>query len=333
MTDLFFNRRNFLTASSLLLLSSGLSFSPLALALKQKFNPASDFSFISNAELINSLVRIGPSANNVVQGFAIDSLNKTMFSQHVGGKPEKSYVCRYHLLDGNIQAESYMSLENIGGHQGIGVQYIEKTMKLWASAGAAITDYGACAIRFPYQPNKSIDEYEVFKLFDTENFKPTGTVTPCISSDNKYLIVVGHLKQNHNSVIRVFDLSIFNQGGNYTEQYVYQWEITALSKEKSFPVQGVASDGNMVVIQLGFTDPNINKATFVYQLDGQLLYYTQDNQVGRKEALTTGQGKHWEPEGMCFAQDRKGQLHLYQCIVCGDAGKRIVNIYGSVVPI
>lgn len=313
-------RRHFIKSC---LISLGALFIP-------KKSYALSLSYYMKANYFRTLQRIGEHPTNVVQSFAIDIKNNLLFTQHIGGKKNNCYLCQYSFSTNDpIKASSYMKLKNICGHQGISIQKINSNILLWSSAGKQIHDFGLHAIRFNYIADSELTNYDVLKFFDKENFKTKGSTMPVISSDGRYLIARGYRKKDNISIIRIFDIRIIEKQKDLTNAYLYQWEISPISQNKEYPIQGIASNGNNVIIQLGSNSTTRDKALLIYSLDGILLDYTNEYRIGKNEALITGNGSLWEPEGISFSQDKNGVHKLFHCIVSGSKGNRIVRIYQS----
>ncbi|OOF42693.1 hypothetical protein BKK50_06175 [Rodentibacter rarus] len=291
---------------------------------------ALSLSYYMKANYFKTLQRIGEYATNVVQSFAIDIKDNLLFTQHVGGKEHNCYLCQYSFsTDDPIKASSYMHLKNVCGHQGISIQKIDSNILLWSSAGKLIHNFGLHGIRFNYIADSELTNYEVFKFFDEENFKSKGSTMPIISSDGKYLIARGYRKKDNISIIRIFDIKITEKQKDLSNNYLYQWEVSPISQNKEYPMQGIASNGNNVIIQLGSSSTTRDKALLIYSLDGILLNYTNGYRIGKNEALTTGDSSLWEPEGIYFSQDQNSVHKLFHCIASGNKGNRIVRIYQS----
>ncbi|AHG85694.1 hypothetical protein EIM44_10865 [Bibersteinia trehalosi] len=290
------------------------------------FSRAESYNSFLDGRYLYNLVRIGDYSGNVVQSFAVDYRNNAIFSQHRGGEPEKCYICHYKIHEkGILIADSNMQLDGFGGHQGITIQYFDKNPMLWVSAGININDRGLKAIRFNYHQSK----FEVFQFFDCTNFRRSGSTNPCVSLDQKYIIVRGFNKGSKKNIIRVLELSKLKGEGDYSDKYLYQWDIDSISINKKYPLQGIASDGKIVIIQLGFNDNYINKALLIYTISGNLIFKTKNYSIGKWDAIFTGDGKHWEPEGICFSFDKNNNKRLYHCITSGNKGNRLARIYIS----
>ncbi|OAQ15834.1 hypothetical protein F480_04265 [Bibersteinia trehalosi Y31] len=295
-------------------------------SLLPRITKSKNYNLFLNGKYIYDLVRIGSYSGNVVQSFVIDYKNASIFTQHIGGKPEECYICHYKIENKRtLIANTNIELGGLGGHQGITIQYFDKTPRLWFSAGRDIQNRGLKSVRFDYETSS----FEVFQFFDSKNFRKIGSTNPCISLDQKYMIVRGYRKDNRTNTIRVFEMDKLASEGNYSGKYLYQWDIDDIALNNKYPLQGIASDGEIIIIQLGFNDNHINKSLLIYTMSGKLLFKTENYSIGKWDAILTGNGKHWEPEGICFSFDKNNNKRLYHCITSGNKGNRLARIYIS----
>lgn len=278
-----------------------------------------------------SLQKIGEGENNLSQSFVVDDINRFIFTHHESDR--KGYLVRYNL-DYNpfdkIAIDTMQCLQYLG-HQGLGVQHLHGQSYLWASAGESISNAGRSVIRFKYKANGTLEQsdIETFLLFDDE-FRDSNT-TPCISQDQKYLVARGRLKSTNQTVLRVFDVQDTDSQHDLTNKYVSQFGIDPITFENDeFPVQGIACDGQVIVVQLGYHNVKVNKMLLVYSISGELLYRNDSSIIGKDDALNIGTGIRWEPEGICFARNGHGVVALYHHIMSGDPGERIEYVYSNV---
>ncbi len=151
------------------------------------------------------------------------------------------------------------------GHQGLGVQHKDEQTYLWASAGDAVRNAGRSVVRFQYKANDILEQSDVetFLLFGDE-FKDSNT-TPCVSQDQKFLIARGRLKKTNQTILRVFDMKDTKNNHDLTDKYIAQFGIDRITFEnKEFPFQGIACDGQVIVVQLGRYNVSVNKMLLVY---------------------------------------------------------------------
>ncbi len=278
-----------------------------------------------------SLHKIGTGENNLSQSFVIDDINRFIFTHHESGG--KAYVVRYNL-DYNpfnkVAIDTMQGGEYIG-HQGLGVEHKNEQAYIWASAGDSITNAGRSVIRFQYKPNGTLEQsdIEAFVLFGDE-FKNSNT-TPCISQDQKYLIARGRLAATNQTVLRVFKLQDTHNHNDLTNKYVTQFGIDPITfTSDDFPVQGIACDGQVIVVQLGHYNVAVDKMLLVYSMTGELLYRNNNSTIGKDDALAEDSGQRWEPEGLCFARNGQGVVTLYHHIMSGDPGDRTEYVYSNV---
>lgn len=291
---------------------------------KRKITPPSS-SIYSNTEAVffhqytlkKSVLEELPGKNNVNQSLAFDSHQRYIYSHHVNGSPEQSYIVRYPLdyQVTEVEADAFITAGNNIGHQGLAVEYLGNISKLWASCGVGLDEnYGHYAVRFEYEAA----DYEKFKLFD-EEFSARGSCTPTISSDGRYLIARGY--KDGYSIIRVWEVKNLHSAGDYSKSYLYQFGVEPISKEQEYPIQGIASDGASIYLLLGYTSINHNKLLLTYSMAGYLLA-KEYLDVGKEQALQTGNGEYWEPEGITVYKNK-----LYMTIVSGNRGGRVNRVY------
>lgn len=290
-----------------------------------------------NSILAYEVERIGVGSGNVVQAHAFDLKNNRMYVQTVVGKPEKGVINQFMLKAsydaGKKTAISSSIPSSYIGHQGIGVQYLANgDTRLWASAGQAIQEHGLKAVRFQYNNNYNISDIQEYQLFEKEGYQVSGSTTPAVSADGRYLIARGYVKGSHlgaQSEIRVFPINIFTDSGNYSDKYLYKWyvdpSIRSAADSKYF-LQGIASDGRHVYILAGSYNVDLAKKLYSYKIDGTLIARNEKFFVGNSDARQTGKGTHYEPEGLAF-EEVNGNLQLTTSISSGVPGHRKVRIY------
>ena len=281
-----------------------------------------------------TLNRIGEYRGNVIQSVAIDDTNRIIYSLHQGRDGNDMYLNRFEYGNrgSTLTADSVVSCGNAVGHQGLAIQkQTDGTTVLWASAGYARTARGRSVVRFKYSESGSVPNYEEFILFDS-SFAEGGSTTPAVSYDNRFLVARGYVDVPDEigySVVRVFDLTKMQDAGDYSTKHIYEFRVDELTRQKEFPLQGMACDGTFIYIQLGAASTVHDKVILIYTLDGRLVYKNTQVTAGKEQALADGAGGHWESEGVVLARNNKDELSLYILIVSGDSGKRISRLYSN----
>jgi hypothetical protein len=294
--------------------------------------------------LLYNLKRVGVSPNNVIQSHAFDKKNRKIYTIHtsktvVRGE-EYSVINRYELGQGGVETATDSSLpSDLVGHQGLAVENDDagKTW-LWSSAPSRGPDGpgGAYAVRFKYNPNGAVSDLQRFRLFPGNG---SGSSTPTISHDGKYLIVKyndwkkGEPNRSRYR-IRLFDLKTLSAGGpgDYSAQPAYDWSVGPEATDSQMdigyraPLQNIASDGRLVYILLGTADMVHRNVVAVYTLDGKFQGLNPSVTVGKQEAANDGRGRHYEAEGLVFL-NRGGNLSLTLGVASGDKGGRLYRIY------
>ncbi|RIY38495.1 hypothetical protein [Psittacicella gerlachiana] len=273
--------------------------------------------------LKHQLISTGPLAGNVTQAFVILPEQGLAYSQRVCGV-KLSCVSRFAYTADQYQLVAMDSSIPSAylGHQGLTWQPTSTGVKLWASAGTHYKNYGRYIVSFDYQANAQPQEPQVYELF-SPSFNGTGSPTPAISSDNRYLIARGYQRHSYKSIIRVWDLNQIDLTSEHdlSQKFLYQFALDPISLTQDYPLQGIASDGNFIYVFLGYYLINSPKLLLTYTLEGKLIG-REFLQVGREMALKLSTLHHWEAEGINVVD---GQLLI--TIVTGDPGKRISLIY------
>lgn len=283
-------------------------------------------------ELAYELNRVGQGKNNVVQAHTFSG--NYIYTQHVTGKPEFGVINQFTLLNnkhsGNLNAQSASQISSLIGHQGLATQTLKNgDTLLWTSANSNLAEYGTKVVRIRYNSNGDMTEVNIYQLFDIQNYRIKGSTTPTISTDGKWLIVRGYLKQGKQSrsEIRLFPLSYFTDDGDYSPFYVKRFLLDdVVSRDKNYPLQSIASDGKHIFVYAGFYQPDVKKKLYCYSLQGELLAVNDDVQVGKEMALSDGKGQHYEPEGLAF-EKINGINTLTMGVASGDKGARKYRIW------
>lgn len=266
----------------------------------------------------------GSSTSRGAQAFAFDERNRHMYLSE-GGQ-----LTRY-PMDGDAQVSPIDSTgagSTAVGHQGLAVEYIDESIRLWTTASVG----GRYAARMQYTPNKPITTAEIYELFTAGMFENNTSCTPAISTCKQYLIAHGmpRGKVSHTKV-RVFEIStlLAHGPGDCTGLYLHEWNVTGLA-DSGNPLQGLACDGNNVFLIAGGTGftATVNKRLFVYSLDGTPISRDTDITIGQAVAAGDASGTRYEPEGLSIISAASGGQVLMVGILSGDSGSRRFRIYG-----
>lgn len=266
-----------------------------------------------------------------MQGFAFDEKASKIYTLHVNGTPENSYISEYAMAGGTAaRAATGVSNGNTQlGHQGLGLEYLaDGTVKLWGSVRYDVTNYPSGhlqVIRFNYAGNAAdISNIAVYTLFGSE-FSYTGNNTlPTVSYCGRFLVAVGR-KSSRDFWIRVFDLPALVAGGagDYSSKWLYEFNVdrAVISDDTAAafrPLQGIACDGASIYIVSGnsaLTGKRIDR----YSLDGRLEQSNNSVSVGITEA--TADGTFYEPEGLAiYKPNTTAPPCLVMCIVSAGGG-------------
>jgi hypothetical protein len=288
------------------------------------------------SSLLFDIKRVGVSPNNVVQSHSFDPKNGYIFSLHqsttFNGKRPYAVINRYAAGQSvDEQAiDSAVPTDQIG-HQGLAVE--PTTGRLWASAPET-KGSGIGATRFSYVPNSSIKDVQSYQLFPVGT---GGSTTPTVSTDGRLLIVKandwrGNGPKRSSYKIRVFDLpELVRQGpGDYSSKYMREWTLSEEVTEADAngyrpPLQALASDGRFIYVLLSAADMDHKSVVGKYTVDGKFVG-SAPLDIGKRDALEDGSGKHFEGESLAFLSTGSGNV-LTVGIASGDKGARKFRIY------
>lgn len=186
----------------------------------------------------------------------------------------------------------YSVVGAVAGHQGLA----HDGRYFWSTAYHA----KGKAVKFSYEDGEPLQTVARYKLFSKSNVSSTPAV------GGGYVAAQGLV--NGQRVVRIWYLDTFNESGDYSYQYLYQWPIA------DAVVQGIATDGDKVWIISGLKEESA-KPIHTYSLSGQLLK-TQSVTIGM-----TGSG-WYEPEGLSML---KGKLVF--AMVTGTAKDRSTQFF------
>jgi hypothetical protein len=263
-----------------------------------------------------------------LQGFAFDEKTSKIYTLHVNGAPEFSYISEYSMAGGTAaRAATGVSAANAQlGHQGIGLEYLaDGTVKLWGSVRYDATNYplgGRQVVRFGYAGNGvALSNIQTFTLFGAEFAYTTNNTMPTVSYCGRFLVALGR-KSSRDFWIRVFDLPALVAGGA-GDYRLYEFNVSRaiISDDTAAtfrPLQGIACDGASIYIVSGnsaLTGKRIDR----YSLDGRLEQSNNSVSVGITEA--TADGTFYEPEGLAlYKPNTTAPPCLVMCIVSAGGG-------------
>ncbi|MCP1661135.1 phage baseplate protein [Neisseria perflava] len=262
---------------------------------------------------------------NTVQAIASDNRRSVLYAAKVvKAKPETVVLTAYRYDGGNTLKpwHMFMPSENLG-HQGLAVQQTHNGIYFWGSQSSAVKNWGFYVIRFRVDSDGQVADVTPFRLFPDKTYRNAGNTTPTVSADNRYLIARGRLQEKGYSAIHVFDLAGISPD---LPQPLAEWALPPSFTAHHYPFQGMASDGRFVYLISGDGDTGFDKQMLIYTLQGQQVFATDKLQTGKADAMATGKGESWEPEGLNLM--RLGQRdYLNVSINAGNPGRRSTFIY------
>jgi hypothetical protein len=274
-----------------------------------------------------------------LQSFTMDEVGSKVYTMHVSGSPEVSYVSQYAMSPGSasLAAAGVSASSAQLGHQGLSLEYRNNgTVKLWGAVRYDAANYPnghRQVIRFDYAGNGvAIANVQAYTLFGAE-FSYTGNATlPAISYDQRFLLAVGR-KDSRTFFVRVFDLALLVAGGagDYSTQWIYEWQIDGdiLLDDAGgafTPVQGIACDGATVYVLAGNSSTN-GKRIHAYTIDGVRTQRQDNLSVGLTNAQADGAGTFYEPEGLAIYRPDSSHPTLALLIVSGNGGAHVNRVW------
>lgn len=214
-----------------------------------------------------------------------------------------------------VALQSRSSRSNQMGHQGLAIQYISNVRKFWTCAGySTLANKGLKINRFEWDGLENtefanIDEFQVFPSVKSDGHI-TGVVqananSVSVSPNNQVLVTHCQYYVDDSSdwqtFVRVFDTSIFNDAGDYTQKYLYEFPIKRYQNRNN-TMQAIATDAEFVYILLGNTQATNNSCTvLVYTLDGALVQ--EDINVLINDGILNN---YYEPESFVWLPTQRG---------------------------
>lgn len=282
-------------------------------------------------------VRSGDAAGAVVQSAVWDDVNRYLYTLHAT-TADLGVVNRFSGMKLGAAvvntSTAYTTASQYIGHQGLGIQYMGGSVKLWASmaydaAGAPVTAKGTKAIRFtpPSSNGQNIDStVEVFNLFpESENRNQATTV--CTSYSGRYLIA--KLNEDGNKFwIRVFRLADLTTAGDYSNKFIHEFHID-LTRDASTglerALQGMACDDRNIYFLAASYGYSEKHSLYVSDMFGNVVEEFRDVSVGKEIGRAVGT-TYYEPESLFF-MNLNGALTLVMQIATGDTtGKRLCHL-------
>lgn len=277
------------------------------------------------------MTRIGAGAGNVVQGVAFDHVGGYAYTLNITGTPELGVINRYRS-DGptNQTAIDAQTGSNQIGHQGLVVEHLpDGGTRLISSAGSSVPEQGRKIVRFEYVPSGEPANVEIYTLFGAE-FAAAGSTTPTLSPCGRFLVARGYIDMaNFIQRIRVFDWPRLREAGpgDYSNAFLYEWQIDTSLLGTDYPLQGMACDGQNVYIIAGNSDINTDKRLHVYTLSGDVVQKIHNLTWGKSAAQGDGAGTFWEPEGLAmYFSGGASRPVLAAIFATGDSGSRLARV-------
>lgn len=239
--------------------------------------PAWDINAIGHES--NAAIRFIPIANGrgqirTLQTFAYDPVSRAYYSNHnteIDGNPTTVSVWNKYSADSKIKNTSsdFMLPEDRLGHQGIAVQNIDNTIKLWTTApdtpagSTAHTDFDFSVggshgvVRFSWRSNSEgeIDSPEMFRVVEGNRTAGSST-TPTITLDGKWMIIRFTDNGEYNKqTFRVFSTDIFDKPGDYSALCTHEFtlQLSQVGGDETTSLNGFCSDGAHLYMYCGNT--------------------------------------------------------------------------------
>lgn len=172
---------------------------------------------------------------------------------------------------------------------------------------------------------ENVQEYTLWELTNTEqNSQPT------ISHDQRFLITKMSTNDTHR--IRVFSVAELAAGGSgdYSNKYLYEFSVPSSNVDavSGVTIQGIASDGKHIYFLGGRTyisDGAVSRV-FVYTLNGELVTYLTNSELGVADAASESGATLAEDENIGFVTVN-GQPTLTILVASGQGGLRSHWVY------
>ncbi len=230
-----------------------------------------------------------------LQSFAIDDQTGRLYAQFVTHeRPSRTTIIEYEFApNGKRLPATIQQPTNEIGHQGLSLQNTDDGPYLWAAAPGRSRE----VVRFKYNPDGSLDLHR-YTLFDDSYMRFSITVS--ISYAQRWLIAASRKTKEYggSNTVRVFDLhkALMIDSRDLSSSFEYEWPIPT---KRRFPVQGIASNQDVVAISYGTSKASESKPIFVYSIEGKAQGMIPDIDPGKNSLLPR---QSYEPEGLCYSR-------------------------------
>lgn len=332
------------------------------LALVRRESKQIDLANQSAGYLLNELdlSSLGIVPERVSQGIAVNSrTNKLYLYQRTAGSTDKVDE-RFRIIefdlssDGSTITPTDNTIELASGHQGISVQYkpASNDVYLWTKGSphlANTTDNeqaGKHVFRWDYKGNLTTQtdakRYHLFPDYgSTDSLEEFYNLTPCVSIDERYLVVKVS-RYNENSTdqrVFVYNLAVIESYTNLqiedpanfnrsSDAYIADWPLSRVQLRTNNFTQGISCDGARVYLHCGGPDLNGLQDTVVYTLGGKLIS-RYDHFLGNpanNPSPPSGTLILWEPEGGAILTKENSEIITIIDSSWDDAGtNRVVH--------
>lgn len=266
---------------------------------------------------------IATNSAGILQNIVYDYVNKHYYAQSVKsgtltGGDELVVLTRY-TRDGTtyLKSDVESALTDKLGHQGLGLEYVDGGLKLWASAGSyKYPNNGNYVVRFtPPANGTDIADLEEYKVWDTQIDHTRNYISNSvtISPQGDLMCVMGIWDGQKQARVRIFDMDVFSAGaGDYTSKWLYTWDLPDEYNGELNPYQSVVTDGQFVYVLMGKSEMQI------FTLDGHRVFKTQHS-IGKNkcaELVKKGYTNSYEPESLLWLPTAGG-FNLCMSVVMG----------------
>lgn len=236
----------------------------------------------------------GYGALNVPQGFVLDQANQYMYCLHVTA--DKGVINRFGWQSSDMNSLDNSNRSTVLGHQGLGIQHMENNkVKLWSAKNTELggPEDWRYAIRFTYNPNDDISEIESFKVIPDFIGDHPSNITPCVSKDERFLIVRYDEPGPNEDWVFVYDLKQMTTPGDYTSQYLTYWRMDPDSYNlNDIAFQTMCCDSDYIYVIAGAAE-NVPKKFSAYTLYGEYIGHWL-LKAGMEDVVDD----NYEPEGI-----------------------------------
>jgi len=286
--------------------------------------------------LFAKVMPIGPDAARQMQDFVFNERTRILYLLHptVVGGVDQAVVSRCRMDGGkDLLSFDVMNTLAVSSGRGLSIQYNENgTDRLWTSASP---DKPGKAIRFRYAAGADATSVGEFQLIPPD-IANDYSIYPTVTYDQKYMLAVYHLDGSR-YFIRVWDMLQFAQsaGGDFTNEYLFEWPLNELQIDGGLSFQGICSDGVYVYIHTGNGLPETPKKIYAYTLaEGTLVGVIDTSMIANAEYLVDG--VTWEPQGLNIYKRGPGAAPQLACTYGTGSGAtkhRWIFVLGEEMPV